>query len=337
VGVFSRLYNQIEKRPQWLDVAQHIYAFAARHGWDESVGGFVLRLSHDGLVQAGCESIYADAFAIYGMTELYLATGDRDVEQLLRKTADSALKRLEAPHDQIPHFPYPVPPGARVHGIPMIFSQAFWEAGQALNEERYRSAAIERQRDIFENFYRPDRDLLLERISADGNEFPPPLGTAVVPGHVIEDMWFQMQIARDRNDRPTIETSIRLLRRHLELGWDQKFGGILLAIDGNGGEVVGWNFADTKLWWPQTEAMYGLLLAHELSGGGQAWCMDWYRRVHEYAFAHYPVAEHGEWTQKLDRRGQPMTDVVALPVKDPFHLPRALILSLDVLGRLVKT
>jgi N-acylglucosamine 2-epimerase len=56
--------------------------------------------------------------------------------------------------------------------------------------------------------------------------------------------------------------------------------------------------------------------------------------VHNYAFSHYPVLECGEWTQKLDRQGNKLTDTVALPVKDPFHLPRALIYCLEVLQRL---
>jgi len=176
---------------------------------------------------------------------------------------------------------------------------------------------------------------MVERISADNREYPPNLGTAVVPGHVIEDMWFQIHIARDRKDRRTIDEALRLMRRHLELGWDAEFGGILLAVDADGRAEVGWNFADTKLWWPHTEALYALLLAHEQSGG-QAWCLEWYRKIHEYSFSHYPVPNHGEWTQKLDRRGEPMTSVVALPVKDPFHLPRALILAVDVLEREIR-
>ena len=98
-------------------------------------------------------------------------------------------------------------------------------------------------------------------------------------------------------------------------------------------ETVGWPFADTKLWWPHTEALYATLLAHEHVR--EPWCLEWHERVREYCFAHYPVPGHGEWRQKLDRRGNPITDVVALPVKDPFHLPRALIYSLEVLGRLL--
>lgn len=61
--------------------------------------------------------------------------------------------------------------------------------------------------------------------------------------------------------------------------------------------------------------------------------MQWYQRVHEWSFAHFPMAGLGEWRQRLDRQGRPVTDLVALPVKDPFHLPRAVILILQLLGR----
>jgi N-acylglucosamine 2-epimerase len=145
-------------------------------------------------------------------------------------------------------------------------------------------------------------------------------------------MWFQMHIARDRGDSGRTDKAVELIRRHVELGWDEQFGGLLLAVDADGRDDVGWEFADTKLWWPHTEAMYALLLAYEHTGAD--WCLQWYRRVHEYSFSHYPVAEHGEWRQKLQRDGTPLTQTVALPVKDPFHLPRALIYCVDVLDRL---
>jgi N-acylglucosamine 2-epimerase len=103
-------------------------------------------------------------------------------------------------------------------------------------------------------------------------------------------------------------------------------------VDADGRDEVGWKFADAKLWWPHTEALYATLLAHEHTG--EAWAMDWHEKVRRYSFSHYPVAGHGEWTQRLDRRGRPMSEVVALPVKDPFHLPRALIYCIDVLERL---
>ena len=333
VWVFSTMYMNIDRNPKYLELARHIYDFCVKFGWDEKQQGWNLLLSHDGSVKAGLDSIYVDGFAMYGATAFARATGESAPAEWAVRTADSVLKRLEQPHDTIPHFPYEIPKGARVHGLPMIFSLLFWELGEHLNEARYRDAALRMQRDIFKNFYKPSRDLLLERVAADGSEYPAPLGTTVIPGHVIEDMWFQIHIARDRGDDEGIAACCRLIKRHCEAGWDDEFGGLLLAIDADGRPLdqVGWKFADTKLWWPHTEALYALLLAYEYTG--ESWCLDWYDMVHDYSFKRYPSAEHGEWVQKLDRRGQPIKDVVALPVKDPFHLPRALIYCVDTLER----
>ena len=335
--VFSELHARFGPRDDWRHVADGIYAFATRCGWNEAERGWNLRVTAEGEVQKARESIYTDLFAIYGLTAYARAFSLDEPMTWARRTADAVLDTLERPHDQIPHFPYPVPPGARVHGIPMMASLIFWELGQALDEARYRDAAGALSDEIFERFYDPERDVLLERIGADGGAYPPPLGTAVVPGHVIEDMWFQIHIARERDEgggRATIERACHLTARHLELGWDPAHGGLLLAVDADGRDTVGWDHADAKLWWPQTEAMYATLLAYEHSHDRAF--LDWYDRVHAYSFAHYPVADHGEWRQRLDRFGEPLEQVVALPVKDPFHLPRALIYCIEVLGRLTR-
>ena len=332
VWVFSKLYNEIEAKAEWLDFAEHIYRFNVHNGWDADAKAYVLCLGHDGQVLRGYESVYADGFAIYGMTEYAKASGLSEPLELARRTADCVLERLRSPHDKIPHFPYPIPKGARVHGIPMIFALVLWELGQFTDEDRYREAALAMCDDIFAHFYRADRDLVLERIAVDNSEFPAPLGTAVVPGHVIEDMWFQIHIARDCGNRERIAEACRLTRRHLEFGWDSELGGLLLARDADGRDEVGWEHHDTKLWWPHTEMLYATLIAYEHTR--EPWCLEWYDKTHDYSFSHYPNQDHGGWTQRLDRHGKPFTGTVALPVKDPFHLPRALIYCLDVLDRL---
>ncbi len=333
VWVFSKLYNQIEKKSEWLDLAKQIAQFSMLHGWDEDFEGWRLKIAYDGRELQGCESIYVDAFAIYGLTELYKATGREDILSMDRKTADNVLRHMQSSDDLIPQAPYPVPPGIRVHGMPMAFSLVFWELGVLLNEPRYQDAALAMSDDIFEHFVSSDRGLLLERIAVDNSEYPSPLGTTVVPGHVIEDMWFQIHIARETGNKKRIQEACHLMKRHVELGWDDIHGGLLLAVDADGGDEVAWDYHDAKLWWTHTEALYGLLLAFEQTGDIEF--LDWYDRIHEYSFAHFPMKEHGEWTQKLNRDGTPLDAVVAFPVKDPFHLPRALIYCLEVLDRLI--
>jgi len=146
-------------------------------------------------------------------------------------------------------------------------------------------------------------------------------------------MWFMIHLYRRFGDTARVKECVETIRWHLELGWDPEHGGILQALDAAGSPwAAKW---DLKVWWPHTEAMYALLLAHSVSG--EPWCMEWFHRVNDYAFSHFPVPGHGEWIQNLDRRGRKIAMTVALPVKDPFHLTRALILSLGVLESLAKT
>ena len=331
--VFSKLFNDFGHDSEHLRIATHIYEFVRKHAFDPATGGVLLVVDHTGrpVDGRGCESIYSDAFAISALAEFAKASRRQEPIELARRSCEHVLKTLREPHEQIPHFPYPVPAGARVHGIPMIFSLSLWEVGRALGVPRYCDAALDLSSEIFSRFYRREFDLIVERVAVDGSLFPGPLGTAVNPGHVIEDMWFQIHIARESGHASRIGEYVRLIRRHLEVGWDNEFGGLFLAVDARGGSEIGWPHAETKLWWPHTEAMYATLLAYEYSK--EQWCLDWYQRLHEYSFAHFPVAT-GEWRQKLDRKGEPMTTVVALPVKDPFHLPRALIYCVESLGRL---
>ncbi|HWL54623.1 MAG TPA: AGE family epimerase/isomerase [Chthoniobacteraceae bacterium] len=332
VWVFSRIYNRLDRDPRWLRLAEHLAAFAIRSGWDEAGNGWALLLDRSGKILRGHESTYVDAFAIYGLTELFQANGDGELLALARRTADAALADLAQPYDRIPHFPYPIPPGAKPHGIPMLWSLKLAELGAVSGEARYLEAARRLSDEIFRDFYRPDRDLVLEIVRLDGGEFPAPKGTAVVPGHVIEDLWFQVHVRRLLGEAPDARTDemFRLLLRHLDLGWDREHGGgLLLAVDADGNEPVGWNFADTKLWWPHTEALYSALLGWQ--HGGAPVFLDWYEKVWGYCLRHYVDWEHGEWRQKLNRDGTPITDVVALPVKDPFHLPRSLILQIEAL------
>jgi N-acylglucosamine 2-epimerase len=331
--VFARLYNGLRPEPRWLALAESIAAFAIRHGWDDEASGWRSRLAADGRILDGYTSIYTDGFAMYALGELIRATGRPEYETWARRTADAVIEKLKQPHDTIPHDPYPIPEGARVHGIPMLFSLKFQELGDALGEPRYLETAGALHDEVFERFYRPEWDLLVERVAEDGSLYPGPEGRAVVPGHVIEDMWFQIHVAKAAGRTDRIEKAVELIRRHLEFGWDESHGGgLLLARDAEGKSPVGWNLPDLKLWWPHTEALYACLLAWRETGVD--WALEWYRKVLNYSMRHFYMPEVGEWRQKLTREGTPFEGTVVYPVKDPFHLPRSLILQIELLRAL---
>jgi N-acylglucosamine 2-epimerase len=330
VWVFSKLYNAVEPRADWLRIAEGIFRFQVDHGPLES-GHWPLLFDGEGEILRGYESIYADGFAIYALAELYRSTHDRGLLDLAMRTfeaAEEGLKGREPP----PSWPYPIPAGRINHGISMLFSLAYHELAEVTGNTAVRQAALRHHDRVMSTFLRQDRGLVLEWLRPDGAEIDPPDGTVVLPGHAIESMWFQMHIARACGSNGILDRAVAAIRRHLEIGWDERYGGLFLAVDADGREAVAWRYPDSKLWWPHTEALYATLLAYEHCR--EPWCLEWHERIRTYSYDHYPVAEHGEWTQKLDRYGRPFTDVVALPVKDPFHLPRALIYCIEVLERL---
>jgi N-acylglucosamine 2-epimerase len=329
IWTFSALYNHIEPRQEWLDVAQHIFNFARRHGRDED-GRWVFAVDEQGNILQGATSIYADGFAIYGLTELARATGDQEAIDLALETYENVQRRLARP-SSYETAPYPLPEGVKAHGVSMIFSLVFHELGLLLKDEEILSAGLQHAEEVMTAFLRPDQGLVYEYITLDNTLIDSPQGRAIVPGHAIESMWFMMHIYRYWGDQQRIDAAITAIKRHIEYGWDEQHGGVLLSRDAADGDPW-WPFADSKLWWPHTETLYALLLAYEQSGA--AWALDWFARVHDYAFSHYPVSTYGEWTQKLDRQGKKFTQTVALPVKDPFHLPRSLIYCTAVLERL---
>ena len=145
-------------------------------------------------------------------------------------------------------------------------------------------------------------------------------------------MWFMIHLFQRLGQTDRIKECIETIRWQLELGWDSQYGGLLLAIDaGKSPWETKW---DLKIWWPHTEALYALLLGYSISR--EEWCLEWFKRIHDYSFQHFPVPRHGEWIQNLDRQGRKIAGTVALPVKDPFHLSRALILSVGVLKGLAE-
>ena len=328
VWVCAALYNRIERRPEFLDWARGTIQFLLRHGRDKE-GRWVYRTTRDGEVIEGATSIYSDCFVVYGLSEYCRAVPDPELLDLARSTFDSICRRVEAP-GFAETAPYALPPNRRNHGVPMILTSVASELAQTTGDVAIEAVADDYAGRVMNHFVRPGRRCLLEFLDYQYREVPPSEGTFVMPGHAIESMWFVMHHALRQGDHDTIQRAAEVIRWHLELGWDDLHGGLRLGVDIAGHPPFFPNSA-TKLWWPHTEALYAVLLARSLTGA--SWCDNWYNRLHQWSFDHFSMPEVGEWRQRLDRQGVPLKNFVALPVKDPFHLPRSLILGVQLLSQ----
>jgi N-acylglucosamine 2-epimerase len=326
---FSALWNA-ERSGPWLEIAHRIAGFLLRHARDDN-GAWVFRVSREGRVLDPPQSIYVDAFAIYGLTEYARATGD---QQALDAALDGFHRTSPLLHDHsaLPTRPHPIPSGLQSHGPSMIFALVYHELGLVSRRPDILGRALELAGVVMTRHLDSGRRVLFEFVPPGGGFDDSAAGLTVIPGHAVESMWFMERIYRHHGDSARAALALEAIRWHLELGWDNEYGGLFLARRVDGGPPV-WHSPDAKVWWTVAEALYALLRAYAVLRGN--WCLEWHQRVHEYAFRAHPNREHGDWFQNLDRQGRPVPAVVAsLPVKDPFHLPRALLYSIETLRSL---
>ena len=293
-------------------------------------------------------SIYADCFAVIGLARYALASGDKKAYEFAKRLHASCVQRIE--ENCFNTLPYPLSKQFRAHGIPMIMSNTTKElclAADALDTPygAYLRALVRGYtEDILEHFV--DEDNVMHEVirSADNSFFPQILGQHMNPGHTIEDMWFMYEAGELCGETKWNEKIAAVAKKAFENGWDETYGGILHFSGVAGGEPLGdytgvenekmtaqlsdW---DSKLWWVHSEALYTSLLCYFNSGDGEF--LSGFEKVFAYTFETFPGKnpEVREWIQIRTREGNPQDKVVALPVKDPFHITRNLVLILELL------
>ena len=85
--MFSKLYNEIEHKEKWLEIAKGGYDFINKYCFDEN-GHMYFKITRDGKPLVNRRYYFSEAFAIMGYVELYLATKDKEIK-------DRAVKLFE--------------------------------------------------------------------------------------------------------------------------------------------------------------------------------------------------------------------------------------------------
>ena len=288
-------------------------------------------------------SIYADCFVLIGISEYIRTTGKKDECHIADKLAESIISRIESGNYHTE--PYPVPKGYRVHGVPMILINTIDEYAVMKGEmgesaERAVSYGMKCLDSILDDLYDSDRNLIREHASTDERREKYLLDRHINPGHTIEDVWFWIEFLSHFGALGgRLERIEKIAKSVFRLGWDDEHGGLLRFVDMDGkrpvGEVTGSRYEslildtwDMKLWWPHSEVLYTYPLLYSLTGDKEF--EEIYRKGAEYAFSVFPDKEHGEWIQIRMRDGKPEEKVVALPVKDPFHILRDFLKVLEL-------
>ena len=316
--IFSMLYNKVEKKSNWLDIAKNGIDFIRKNGMDAD-GNFYFSTTADGTPLVQPYNIFSDCFAAMAFSQYAIAANDEEIKQLAIQTYHSILKKKDHPKGI-----YEKSTGARPlksFALPMILSNLVLELEDLLEPEVVEKTIDESVHEVMEVFLDKKSGLIYEFVRPDGSLEDSFNGRLLNPGHGIEAMWFMIDIGQRRNDEHLIQRATDTILTILEYSWDSKEGGLFYFMDakGNPTQQLEW---DQKLWWVHLEALVALAKAYEHTGRKEL--ISWYEKLHEYSWSHFSDPENGEWFGYLNRQGEVLLDLKGGKWKGCFHVPRAM-------------
>jgi N-acylglucosamine 2-epimerase len=316
--LFARLFNDVEQREEWLELSRHGIDFLLQHGFDTDGRMFYL-VTRDGRPLRKRRYLFTETFGAIALAEYARATGDSAILDRAKQLYRKILYLHRTPGALEPKV-IPTTRSLRSHAMPMILIATSQVMRLADEDTLYEDVIADSIHDILTNFVKPELRVLLETVNSDGTFLDDPDGREVNPGHAIETSWFLMQESlRNGGQSDLLAKACQILDWSLEIGWDDKCGGLLYFRDCRGLPSVRYEH-DMKLWWPHTEAIYATLLAYYATRDSRY--LEWHRKIHDWAYSHFPDRVHGEWFGYLHRDGSRSTDLKGNLWKGPFHLPR---------------
>ncbi|MEX2592807.1 MAG: AGE family epimerase/isomerase [Anditalea sp.] len=332
IWTFSMLYNQVEKKQEWLDFATHGANFMAKNGRDE-VGHWYFSLTREGKPLIQPYNIFSDCFAAMAYGQLFMATGDSRHAHIAKETFFNILNRQANPDGKYSKT-YPGTRPLKSFALPMILSNLVLEIEHLLEPELVEQTIEDAINKVMNKFYRPEFGVILENIDLEDGFSDSFEGRLVNPGHGLEAMWFMMDLAVRKEDQALIQKAVDIALGLLDYGWDEQYGGIFYFMDikGHPPQQLEW---DQKLWWVHLEAMVAMLKGYLYTRNEKCW--EWFERLHTYSFDHFADKEHGEWYGYLNRQGEVILNLKGGKWKGCFHVPRAFYQAWKTLEQLEKT
>ena len=319
VWLFSMLYNKVEKKQEWIDMALHGAEFMKKFGMDKQ-GNWYFSLTREGKPLVQPYNIFSDCFAAMAFSELYKATGDDEHKQIALSTFSNIQKRQDNPKG-LYNKAFPGTRPLKSFALPMILCNLSLIMEDILGTEQVNKTIQPLIKEVMEVFYDKKSGLILESVTPEGGFSDSFEGRLTNPGHTNESMWFMMDLAVRNNDKALTDKAIEILLRSTEAGWDKKNGGIFYFLDikSHPTQQLEW---DQKLWWVHIETLISMAKGYRLTGNED--CKKWFETIHEYTWEHFKDKEYPEWYGYLNREGNPLLDLKGGKWKGCFHVPRGM-------------
>lgn len=333
---FSAAYNQCPDN-NVLEVAKRAYQYFKEHFIDHEYGGVYWSVTYDGKSLDDKKQIYAIAFALYGLTEYFKASGNRDAldlalqlyetieersfdvenegyfEAFTREWDELSDLRLSSKDDN----------EKKTMNTHLHILEAYTNLYQVWPDENLKDQIARLIRNFMDHMVDSDTHHLILFL----DEKWVPKSNTISFGHDIEAAWLLLEAAEIIYNKPLIEQvkELSMKMTYAAANGLDKDGGLWYEYEPSTNRLV-----KEKHWWVQAEAMIGFFNAFELSAD-QEFLIKSYQT---WEFIKDKVLDNvnGEWFWGILPNGEPMPqeDKVGL-WKCPYHNSRA---CLEIIKRI---
>lgn len=318
--ICSFAYNNVEKRPEWLEAARLTLDFIEAHCFDND-GHMYFSVTAEGRPLRQRRYVFSETFAAIAMAEYSLATGDRHWAERALKVFDDTQRFLSTPGYLAPKFEESVQ--LQSHSIIMILINVGSCLRKVIDDPKLTQQIDDSIARLKKYFIHPEFKCLLETVGMNGEFIDTNLTRTINPGHCIETSWFIMEEAKLRNwDKEMLDMALEIFDWSWDWGWDKQYGGIINFRDCRNLPPQDYS-QDMKFWWPQCETIIASLYAY-LATGDEKYLYR-HDRISEWTYAHFPDDSEGEWYGYLHRDGTVAQPAKGNLYKGPFHIPRMMI------------
>lgn len=346
--LFSRLIRAGYDGQKYQKAAETGYKFLTEKMWDQQNGGFFweVDVTGDKKLQPR-KHLYGQAFALYGLSEYYLATKNPEALEFATKLFN--LIEAKAYDDKYGGYMEsfdtnwsPLPPNTSSYmGPPSDM--------KLMNTHLHLLEA-------FTSFYRAGKlplahKRLMELIIIESNTVVrKPLGACtdkydrdwtprldqdyarVSYGHDIENVWLLMDAcdAAGLSNWPLLELYKTLYEYSLKYGYDKTNGGFF-----DSGQFNQPADRRTKIWWTQAEGLVSSLYMYRMTKNAKY--LSVFEQTYNFTDKYIADFEYGEWHGSVTAEGKAMPGDKAYQWKCGYHNGRAMIECIELLRELQTT
>ena len=313
-------YNNVEKNPLWLEAAKSTLDFIEKHCFDKN-GRMYFSVTADGKPLRMRRYVFSETFAAIAMSEYALATGEQKYAERATQIFEDTQPFLTTPGILAPKFEETVQ--LQSHSIIMILINVGSCIRKVINDPKLTQQIDDSIAKLKKYFMHPEFKCLLETVGMNGEFVDTNMTRTINPGHCIETSWFIFEEAKLRNwDKDMTDMALQIFDWSWDWGWDKQYGGIINFKDCKNLPPQDYS-QDMKFWWPQCETIIASLYAYLATGDDEY--IYKHQRISEWAYAHFPDNELGEWYGYLHRDGTVAQPAKGNLFKGPFHIPRMMV------------